>query len=130
MAELAGDSFRPLGSLRLAADAEEREDLRDEIEALWADGLEAEWIDAPGGPLAGRFTAAIRHPTDAALQPRALVRRLAARAADAGVGVRGGPPRGGAIRPRGARRSSSRPTAIRAACSASSRGSSCRPAGR
>ena len=34
---------------RLAADAEEREDLRDEIEALWADGIEAEWIDAPGG---------------------------------------------------------------------------------
>ena len=55
MGELAGDAFRRLGSLRLAADAEEREDLRDEIEALWADGLEAEWIDAPGGPLARRL---------------------------------------------------------------------------
>ena len=85
MAGLAGDSFRRLGSLRLAADAEEREDLRDEIEALWADGVEAEWIDAPGGLLAGRFTAAIRHPTDGALQPARLVRRLAARAADAGA---------------------------------------------
>jgi glycine/D-amino acid oxidase-like deaminating enzyme len=85
MGELAGDAFRPLGSLRLAADAEEREDLRDEIEALWADGLEAEWIDAPGGLLSGRFTAAIRHPTDAALQPARLVRRLAERALAADV---------------------------------------------
>jgi gamma-glutamylputrescine oxidase len=85
MGALSGDAFRRLGSLRLAADAEEREDLRDEVEALWADGLEAEWIDAPGGRLAGRFTAAIRHPTDAALQPARLVRRLAGRAAEAGA---------------------------------------------
>ncbi len=85
MARLAGDAFRPLGSLRLAADGEEREDLRDEIEALWADGIEAEWIDVPDGLLAGRFTAAIRHPTDGALQPARCVRALAARAADAGV---------------------------------------------
>src|SRR4029079_2809330 len=56
MGGLSGYAFRRLGSLRIAADAEEREDLRDEIEALWADGLEAEWIDAPGGPLAGPFT--------------------------------------------------------------------------
>ena len=87
MGEVAGDAFRHLGSLRLAADAEEREDLRDELEALHADGLEAEWIDAPGGLLAGRFTAAIRHPTDAALQPARLVRRLAARAAAAGAEI-------------------------------------------
>lgn len=85
MARLAGDAFRTLGSLRLAADGEEREDLRDEIEALWADGLEAEWIDAPAGLLAGRFTAGIRHPTDGALQPARLVRCLADRGAAAGV---------------------------------------------
>jgi glycine/D-amino acid oxidase-like deaminating enzyme len=85
LATLAGDSFRRLGSLRLAADAEEREDLRDEVEALWADGLEAEWIDAPGGLLAGRFTAAIRHPTDGAMQPARWVRDLAARAVAAGA---------------------------------------------
>ena len=85
MGQLSGDAFRRLGSLRLAADAEEREDLRDEVEALWADGLDADWIDAPGGLLAGRFTAAIRHPTDAALQPARLVRRLAAQAAEAGA---------------------------------------------
>jgi glycine/D-amino acid oxidase-like deaminating enzyme len=87
LGELSGDAFRRLGSLRLAADAEEREDLRDEIEALRADGLEAEWIDHPDGLLAGRFTAAIRHPTDAALQPARLVRRLAARAAQAGAEI-------------------------------------------
>ena len=101
MGELSGDAFRRLGSLRLAADAEEREDLRDEIEALWADGLEAEWIDAPGGPLAGRFTAAIRHPTDAALQPARLVRRLAARAVEAGAEILEGRPGGRHGRARG-----------------------------
>jgi glycine/D-amino acid oxidase-like deaminating enzyme len=85
MGALAGDAFRQLGSLRLAVDAEEREDLREEVEALWAGGLAAEWVDEPGGPLAGRFTAAIRHPTDAALQPARLVRRLAARAVEAGA---------------------------------------------
>jgi glycine/D-amino acid oxidase-like deaminating enzyme len=84
---LAGDAFRRVGSLRLAADAEEREDLRDELEGLRADGLEAEWIDSPAGPLAGRFTAAIRHPTDGVLQPARWVRRLAALAADAGAEV-------------------------------------------
>ncbi|HEX5582090.1 FAD-dependent oxidoreductase [Gaiella sp.] len=83
--ELAGDAFRRVGSLRLAVGGEEREDLRDEIEGLWADGLDAEWIDAPGGALAGRFTAAIRHPTDGVLQPARWVRRLAGLAADAGA---------------------------------------------
>jgi gamma-glutamylputrescine oxidase len=85
MAELAGDAFRPLGSLRLAVDAEEREDLRDELEALRADGLDAEWIDAPGGLLSGRFSAAIRHSTDGALQPARWVRSLADRASAAGA---------------------------------------------
>jgi gamma-glutamylputrescine oxidase len=85
MAELAGEAFRPLGSLRLAVDAEEREDLLDEIEALRADGLDAEWIDAPGGLLSGRFRAAIRHPTDGALQPARWVRSLADRASAAGA---------------------------------------------
>ena len=82
---LAGDAFRRVGSLRLAADREEREDLRDEIEGLWADGLEAEWVDAPGGRLEGRFTSAIRHPTDGVLQPARWVRRLAELAAAAGA---------------------------------------------
>lgn len=87
MERLAGDAFRRVGSLRLAADEEEREDLRDEIEGLWADGLDAEWIDTPTGPLEGRFTAAIRHPTDGVLQPARLVRRLAGLATAAGAEI-------------------------------------------
>lgn len=87
MEHLAGDAFRRVGSLRLAADEEEREDLRDEIEGLWADGLDAEWIDTPTGPLEGRFTAAIRHPTDGVLQPARLVRRLAGLATAAGAEI-------------------------------------------
>jgi gamma-glutamylputrescine oxidase len=84
---LAGDAFRRVGSLRLAADQEEREDLRDELEGLRADGLEAEWIDAPAGRLGGRFTAAIRHPSDGVLQPARWVRRLAGLAVAAGAEV-------------------------------------------
>lgn len=87
LAQLGGDAFRRLGSLRLAVDGEEREDLRDEVEALWADGLEAAWIDTPDGLLSGRFSAAIRHPTDGVLQPARLVRRLAAAAAEAGAEI-------------------------------------------
>lgn len=85
---LAGDALRREGSLRLAADEPEREELRAEYEALVADGLAAEWVDRPGGVLEGRFTAAIRHPGDGAIQPARLVRRLAALAADAGAELR------------------------------------------
>ena len=83
--KLGGDALHPLGSLRLAADAQEREDLRDELEALHADGLAADWIDEPAGRLSGRFTAAIYHPTDAAVHPVRLVRRLAGLASNAGA---------------------------------------------
>jgi glycine/D-amino acid oxidase-like deaminating enzyme len=85
LATLAGDAFRPVGSLRLAADDEEREELRSEYEALREDRFEVEWVDAPVG---GRFPAAIRHPGDGALQPARWVRRLAGLAADAGVEIR------------------------------------------
>jgi glycine/D-amino acid oxidase-like deaminating enzyme len=88
LAGLAGDAFRPVGSLRLAVDDEERDELRREHDALVADGLAADWIDEPGGPLAGRYTAAIFHPPDGALQPARWVRRLAALAAGAGVEIR------------------------------------------
>ena len=40
------------------------------------------------GPLAARFEGGILHPYDGALQPARWVRRLAARAADAGVEIR------------------------------------------
>ena len=85
---LGGDAFRRSGSLRLAADDEERDDLRVEFEALRADGFDAEWRDELGPPLAGRFAAAIFHPPDGAVQPARLVRRLARDAADAGVEIR------------------------------------------
>jgi glycine/D-amino acid oxidase-like deaminating enzyme len=82
---LAGDALRRTGSLRLAADDEERDALATELEGLRAGGFAAEWVDEP---LDGRFRAAIFHPPDAALQPARLVRRLAAQAADAGVEIR------------------------------------------
>jgi gamma-glutamylputrescine oxidase len=88
VAELAGDAFTRTGSLRLAADAEERDALRAEFDALRADGFDAEWVDEPRGVLRGRFTAAIRHPHDGALQPARYTRRLAAAAVEAGVDVR------------------------------------------
>jgi gamma-glutamylputrescine oxidase len=82
---LAGDACRRTGSLRLAADGEERELLRVEYDLLREDGFAAEWVEQP---LAGRFPAAIFHPGDAALQPARWVRRLAALAAEAGVEIR------------------------------------------
>jgi gamma-glutamylputrescine oxidase len=88
MEELAGDALRRVGSLQLAADEKERNELRAEYEALGSDGFAVEWIDEPGGPLAGRYEAAILHTRDAALQPARWVRRLAALAANAGVDIR------------------------------------------
>ncbi len=84
---LAGDSFRQVGSLRVAVDLEEREELRAEYEAMCADGIEAEWVDAPTGPPIGRFTAGLFHPPDGALQPVRWVRRLAAHAIAAGAEI-------------------------------------------
>jgi len=87
MERLAGDTFTRLGSLRIASDAEERDELRAEYEAMREDGIAADWRDDLGGPLAGRFTAALFHPTDGALQPARWVRRLAGLAEDAGVEI-------------------------------------------
>jgi gamma-glutamylputrescine oxidase len=87
LVELAGDAFRPMGSLRLAADAAERDELQAEYEALREDGFEAQWLDELPPALAGRFPGAIRNPDDGALQPARWVRRLAARAAEAGAEI-------------------------------------------
>jgi gamma-glutamylputrescine oxidase len=87
LAKLAGDAFRRVGSLKLAADEDERGDLRADFEALRDDGFAVEWLDELSPPLAGRFPAAIRHPGDGALQPARWVRRLAALAADAGADI-------------------------------------------
>jgi gamma-glutamylputrescine oxidase len=82
---LAGDAFRRTGSLRLAADEEERDALRVEYELLNEDGFAAVWVDEP---LGGRFRAAILHPPDGTVQPARWVRRLAVTAAEAGVEIR------------------------------------------
>lgn len=87
LALLAGDAFRPTGSLRLAADVEEREELRTEYEALRDGGFDVEWRDDLDAHLEGRYPAAMFHPPDGVLQPARLVRRLAQRAADAGVEI-------------------------------------------
>ena len=83
---LAGDAFRPTGSLRLAADEEERDELRDEYEALREAGFTAEWREGLEEPLS-RYPAALFHPPDGVLQPARLVRRIAERAAAAGVEI-------------------------------------------
>ena len=87
MAQLAGDALRRTGSYRLAADEEEREGILLEHEALREDGFEAEWLDDVPGGAAGRFLGAIFHPHDASIQPARFVRRLAARAAEAGAEI-------------------------------------------
>jgi glycine/D-amino acid oxidase-like deaminating enzyme len=88
MSELAGDALRRTGSLRLAADPEERDEIRGEYEAFRDDGIEADWFDDLPGELASRFHGGILHPQDGTVQPARWVRRLAARAADAGVEIR------------------------------------------
>jgi glycine/D-amino acid oxidase-like deaminating enzyme len=85
---LAGDAFRRVGSLRIAVDEEERDELRAEYEAIVAAGFAAEWIESFEPPLDVRFTAALRHLPDGVLQPARWVRRLAAAAVGAGVEVR------------------------------------------
>jgi gamma-glutamylputrescine oxidase len=88
MEGLAGDALRRVGSLRLAADENERDELRGEYEALEADGFTAEWVDEPAGALEGRYQAALLHPRDGALQPARWIRRLAGHAAAAGAELR------------------------------------------
>ena len=87
LAAIAGDAYRPTGSLRLAVDEEEREELRVEYDALRAGGFAAEWRDELPAPLDGRYAGAIFHPPDGVLQPARLVRRLAMRAAEVGVEI-------------------------------------------
>jgi glycine/D-amino acid oxidase-like deaminating enzyme len=81
---IAGDAFRRTGSLRLAADAEERVEIEGEYEALRDDGFAVEWRDELPH-LRPDFRGAIYHPIDGAVQPAEFVQRLAALAADAGV---------------------------------------------
>jgi gamma-glutamylputrescine oxidase len=88
--EVGGDAFRRTGSLRLAADDEERNEIRAEFEALRDDGFACEWRDELSRLLAPHFRGAIYHVPDGAVQPARLVRRLAAAAAEAGAEFRTG----------------------------------------
>jgi gamma-glutamylputrescine oxidase len=81
---LAGDAFRRTGSLRLAADVEERVEIQGEYEALREDDFAVEWREELPH-LRPDFRGAIFHPTDGAVQPAAFVQRLANLAVDAGV---------------------------------------------
>jgi gamma-glutamylputrescine oxidase len=81
---LAGEAFRRTGSLRLAADVEERVEIQGEYEALREDGFAVEWRDELAH-LRPDFRGAIFHPPDGAVQPAGLVQRLASSAAEAGV---------------------------------------------
>jgi gamma-glutamylputrescine oxidase len=80
MADLAGDALRRTGSLRVAVDAAERDEVCATYEALREDGFEAEWID-------DYFHGALKHPRDGSLRPVRWVRRLAALAAEAGADI-------------------------------------------
>jgi gamma-glutamylputrescine oxidase len=84
---VAADAFRRTGSLRLAADVEERDEIRLEYEALRDDGFAAEWRDELSH-LRPEFRGAIFHPHDGSLQPGRFVRGLAAEAAAEGVAFR------------------------------------------
>jgi glycine/D-amino acid oxidase-like deaminating enzyme len=88
MAELAGDALRRPGSYRLAADEEEREEIRLEWAALREDGFDAEWLDDVPGGAAGHFHGAISHRDGGSIQPARFVRRLAALATAAGAEIR------------------------------------------
>ncbi len=83
MEEVAGDALERPGSYRLAADEEERENIRAEYEALHEDGFAADWLDE-----FPRFHGAIHHHGDGSIQPARFVRRLASRAAAAGAEFR------------------------------------------
>ena len=84
LARIAGDAFSRTGSLRLAADVEERVEIQAEYEALREDGFASEWREELSH-LRPDFRGAIFHPTDGAVQPAGLVQRLADLAAEAGA---------------------------------------------
>jgi gamma-glutamylputrescine oxidase len=87
---LAGDALTRPGSLRLAADEEELEQLRLEYSALREDGFAAEWRnpEALAPRLRRAFLGGIFTPDDGSLQPARFVLDLARHAVEAGVEVR------------------------------------------
>ena len=84
---LAGDAFARTGSMRLAGDEDEAQQLRREYELLREDGFAVEWQDELDEPVRSLFAAGMFHPRDGAVQPARWVRRLAAHAAEAGADI-------------------------------------------
>jgi glycine/D-amino acid oxidase-like deaminating enzyme len=84
---LAGDAFRRVGSLRLAADGAELAALRREHDALAADSFEVELVEQLDAPLDRLYEGALLHPPDGAIDPGRWVRRLAAAAAASGADI-------------------------------------------
>ncbi|HEX8697084.1 MAG TPA: FAD-dependent oxidoreductase [Longimicrobium sp.] len=72
------DAVRRVGSLRIAASGEEERDCAEQLRAMRADALPAEWYDGPEGR-------GLLIPTDAAFDPLRRCRSLARRAAEGGA---------------------------------------------
>ena len=89
LADLAGDAFRPVGSLRVAGSGEELAEVRAEHDALAADGFAAEWVDRRElpPPLRPHFLGGLFHPGDGALEQGRWVRRLTDLAVGAGAAI-------------------------------------------
>lgn len=68
------------GSLRIAADAAERDDCRAQLAAMRADGLPAEWYEGVEGE-------GLLIPTDGLVHPTARCRELAGQALEHGAGL-------------------------------------------
>jgi glycine/D-amino acid oxidase-like deaminating enzyme len=87
--ELAGDAFRPVGSLRVANSEAELEELHAEGSAIAADGFAVELRGRDELPAAvrGFGLGGLWHPPDGALDQGRWVRRLAVLAADAGAAI-------------------------------------------
>lgn len=87
LAALAGDAFRPVGSLRVASTDDELGDLHAEHAALVEDGFAVEWVEADALPplLRPHFTGGLFHPPDGALEQGRWIRRLAGLAEEAGA---------------------------------------------
>ncbi|MBA2614485.1 MAG: FAD-binding oxidoreductase [Actinobacteria bacterium] len=85
--ELAGDAFRPVGSLRVAVDEAELADLQLEHDALAEDGFAVEWRRREELPAAIREHAVggLFHPPDGAFDQGRWVRKLAGLAHEAGA---------------------------------------------
>jgi len=82
MERLAGDAFRRVGSLRLAADEAELALLERELDALRSDGFSGSRLARLDAPLDALYAGAVLSPGDGALHPARFVRSLAARAGE------------------------------------------------